>query len=97
MKDILYNSDLDLDIRNGDFVTGFSDLQHQEILLMNNRGTFKEFPDTGVDAFGFLQDNDYRSLLAEIRSQFIADGMSVNKITLTDSGQLNIDASYGNS
>ncbi|SFW12900.1 hypothetical protein [Chitinophaga sancti] len=97
MKDILYNNDLDLDILNGDFVTGFSDLQHQKILLMNNRATFKEYPDTGVDAFGFLNDNDYRSLLAEIRNQFIADGMVVHKITLADSGQLNIDASYEDS
>lgn len=97
MKDILYNTDLDLDIRNGDFVTGFSDLQHQEILLMNNRATFKESPDTGIDAFGFLQDNDYHSLLAEIRTQFIADGMTVKKITLSDAGQLNIDATYGDS
>ncbi|WPQ62213.1 hypothetical protein SIO70_28035 [Chitinophaga sancti] len=97
MKDILYNTELDLDIRNGDFVTGFSDLQHQEMLLMNNRANFKESPDTGIDAFGFLQDNDYHSLLAEIRNQFIADGMTVNKITLSDSGQLNIDATYEDS
>ncbi|RFM32265.1 hypothetical protein [Chitinophaga silvisoli] len=97
MKDILFNTDLDLDIRNNDFVIGFSDLQHQQVLLMNNRATFKESPGVGVDAFGFLQDNDYHSLLAEIRAQFIADGMSVKKITLTDSGQLNIDATYEDS
>lgn len=97
MKDILFNPNLDLDLRNGDLVTGFSDLQHQQLLLVNNRGTFKEFPDTGVDAFGFLQDNNYNDLLAEIRRQFIKDGMTVNKISLDESGQLNIDATYGDS
>lgn len=97
MKDILFNPNLDLDFRNGDLVIGFSDLQHQELLLVNNRGTFKEFPDTGVDAFGFLQDNNYADLLNEIRRQFIKDGMKVNKISLDESGKLNIDATYGNS
>ncbi|HJT74629.1 MAG TPA: hypothetical protein VJ720_11435 [Chitinophaga sp.] len=97
MKDILLTQDIDLDAQSGDLRTGFSDLQQQELLLMNNRGSFKEFPSVGIDAFGFLQDNDTSALLREIRKQFFADGMQVNTINITDTGQLNIDAAYGNS
>jgi hypothetical protein len=97
MKDILLNEDLDLDIRAGDLTTGYSDLQHQELLLVNNRGNIKEFPTVGIDAFGYLQDNNTSALLREIRKQFSADGMQVKTIDITDTGQLNIDATYGNS
>ena len=97
MKDILLNEDLDLDIQAGDLSAGYSDLQHQELLLINNKGTIKEFPAVGIDAFGYLQDNDTAELLREVRKQFTADGMQVNSINITDAGQLNIDATYGNS
>jgi hypothetical protein len=97
MKDILLNEGLDLDIRAGDLATGFSDLQHQQLLLMTNRGNIKEFPAVGIDAFGYLQDNDTSALLREIRRQFTADGMEVKTINITNTGQLNIDAAYGNS
>lgn len=95
MKDILLNEILDLDIHAGDLNTGYSDLQHQELILINNRGNIKEFPVVGVDAFGYLQDNDTAALLQEIRKQFTADGMRVKTINITDDGQLNIDAVYG--
>jgi hypothetical protein len=97
MKDILLNEGLDLDIHAGDLATGFSDLQHQQLLLMTNRGNIKEFPAIGIDAFGYLQDNDTSALLREIRRQFTADGMEVKTINIANTGQLNIDAAYGNS
>ncbi len=97
MKDILLNEDLDLDIQAGDLNAGYSDLQHQQLLLINNRGNIKEFPAVGIDAFGYLQDNDTSALLREIRKQFTVDGMQVKTINITNTGQLNIDASYGNS
>ncbi|ACU57791.1 hypothetical protein [Chitinophaga pinensis] len=97
MKDILLTEDLDLDIHGGDLTIGNSDLQQQELLLINNKGNIKEFPTVGVDAFSFLQDNNTSALLQEIRRQFSADGMEVKAINITDTGQLNIDATYGNS
>ncbi|KAA2244565.1 hypothetical protein F0L74_00895 [Chitinophaga agrisoli] len=97
MKDILLTQDLDLDVRAGDLNAGNSDLQHQQLLLINNRGNIKEFPAVGIDAFGYLQDNDTSALLREIRKQFTADGMQVKTINITNTGQLNIDATYGNS
>ncbi|MCW3467644.1 hypothetical protein [Chitinophaga nivalis] len=97
MKDILLNKETDLDIAAGDLVTGSSELQQQELLLINNKGTIKEFPATGIDAYGYLQDNNTTELLYEIRRQFLADGMEVVKIDITGNGQLNIDANYGNS
>jgi hypothetical protein len=97
MKDLLLNEDLDLDFHAGDLTTGYSDLQHQQLLLVNNRGNVKEFPVVGIDAFSYLQDNDTSALLREIRKQFSADGMQVKTIDIKDTGQLNIDATYGNS
>lgn len=97
MKDILLNESLDLDFHAGDLAAGYSDLQHQQLLLMTNRGNIKEFPAVGIDAFGYLQDNDTSALLREIRRQFTVDGMQVKTINITDTGQLNIDAAYGNS
>ncbi|MGN7820929.1 hypothetical protein ACTJJB_12410 [Chitinophaga sp. 22536] len=97
MKDILFNKDIDLDIANGDLVAGFSTLQHQEMLLINNKGSFKEFPTIGVDAFGYLQDNNIGDLLRELQMQFAGDGMQVKSVDINDKGELNIDAAYGNS
>ncbi|NLR66926.1 hypothetical protein HGH92_21640 [Chitinophaga varians] len=97
MKDILFNKDIDLDIANGDLVAGFSTLQHQEMLLINNKGSFKEFPTIGIDAFGYLQDNNIGDLLRELQMQFVGDGMQVKSVDINDKGELNIDAVYGNS
>lgn len=97
MKDILFNKDIDLDISNGDLVIGFSALQHQEMLLINNKGSYKEFPTVGVDAFGYLQDNNIYDLLRELQIQFVEDGMQVNSVDINDRGELNIDAVYGDS
>lgn len=93
MKDILLNSDFDLDIVNGDLVVGESTTQHQQLLLLTNKGDWKENPLIGVGAAGFLKDEDESGLLQEIRIQFEKDGMEVNDITI-DSGEIKIDAQY---
>lgn len=80
MKDILLNSDSDLDFANGDFATGESTLQHQNLLLISSKGAWKENPTVGVGAAGFLKDEDVNGLLAEIKQEFEKDGMKVNSI-----------------
>lgn len=47
----------------------------------------------GVGLFGWLKDEDDNGLLAAIKSQFEADGMTVTNISLVDQ-KLQINASY---
>lgn len=97
MKDIILNNDNDLVFSAGDLTTDISDFQHQQLLITNSKGAFKEFPLTGVDAFEYLQDATTDELRREISRQFTMDGMRVNKIDVTTDGQLKIDATYANS
>jgi hypothetical protein len=41
-----------------------------------------------------LESEDAAGLLREIRQQYTADGMTVNKLNLSATGTLDIDASY---
>lgn len=93
MKDIVYDKTTKKIFANGDLRTGDSELQHQELLIVCEPGSFKEFPATCVGAFGYLEDNDPGGFLREVRSQFLADGMKVKSITL-ENNRLKYDASY---
>jgi hypothetical protein len=93
MEDLLLNTAKELDVQNGDFVTGESTLQHQDLLMMTNKGEWKESPLVAVGAAGFLKDNDFAGLMAEVKTQFEKDGMTVKKISF-DGENLNTDAHY---
>jgi hypothetical protein len=93
MKDILLNTELDLDIANGDLVVGESTVQHQQLLLVTSKGDWKENPLVGVGAAAFLKDEDESGLLNEIRIEFQKDGMDVKAVNI-QSGEINIDANY---
>lgn len=93
MRDLLLKTDQELDIQNGDFVVGDSTLQHQNLLLMTNKGEWKESPVVGVGILGFLKDEDESGLLTEIKRQFEKDGMVVKSVATIDS-KINIDANY---
>jgi hypothetical protein len=92
-KDILLDTDFDLQIADGDFVIGESTAQHQQLLLLTQKGEWKESPTVAVSAESFLKDEDETALLAEIKAQFELDGMTVNLLQYAD-GKLNIDAPY---
>ena len=93
MNDFLIDSTGDLLIQDGDLVIGFSDDQQQEILLVADKGSFKENPQVGVGLQSYLESEDSADLLAEIRRQFTADGMVID--SLKDSnGQFPINAHY---
>lgn len=93
MKDILLNTDLDLQFSNGDLVIGESTKQHQELLMLSKKGDWKENPTIGIGAPGFLKDEDYDGLLAEIKKEFERDGMVVRSVSY-DNEKLNVDAYY---
>lgn len=95
MKDFLIQ-DGTLMIANGDLVIGDSDQQHQERLLLTEKGNIKQFPDAGVGALNYIEAEDPAELVREISVQFTADGMNVIEVKI-DNGQLLINAPYGNS
>lgn len=93
MVDLLKDMNADLQIVNNDLVMGQSDDQHREDLLLCEKGSIKQFPETGVGAYKFLESEDHATLLREISLQFSADGMNVKTVAMQN-GQIVIDAPY---
>lgn len=94
MKDILLTADYDLLIKDGDFVIGESDVQHQQCLLLAEKGAYKQFPERGVGIMTYLLDENPDELLREIRLEFSKDGMKINRLAF-ENGKIKVDAPYG--
>jgi hypothetical protein len=94
MNDILLDSNGDLSFKNGDLEIGYSDNQHQEHILIANKGEFREFPELGVGIIQMLNDDDYLPVLIEAKKNLEYDGMKINNIKFEENGNLNIDGSY---
>jgi len=95
MKGIVLNSDFTFQVSNGSLVIGDTTAQCQILLLMANKGEFKARPMRGVGAVRFLETENPSDLAREIRTEFVADGMTVNKIVVGANLELEIDAYYG--
>ena len=95
MRDIQLDTSFDLVIKNGDFSVGESTQQHQQCLLLAEKGSYKQYPTVGVGIATYLKDDSPSDLLREIRIQFSKDGMNVNSLGF-EQGKLRIDAPYGN-
>jgi len=94
MNDFLLDIDGDLLVKDGDLVIGYSDDQQKNILLVSDKGAFKEFPGVGVGLQNFLEAEDNGGdLMAEIRRQFIADGIIIQRLSF-EQGQYFLDGSY---
>lgn len=94
--DILLDNSLDLSIKNGDLEVGESTLQHQHLLLITEKGQFKQHPTAGVGARSFLlDDRDKDDLQQEIQKEFEDDGMNVAKLVLNDYDNIEAEAGYG--
>ena len=93
MKDFRLDFESKTLFAGGDIRTGETDLQNMKLLVECEKGSFKEFPATCVGASSYLEAEDERDLLREIRTQFTADGITVNKIVVEE-GKLKIDARY---
>jgi len=93
MPNDLILEDYDLQIKNGDFVVGESTRQHQNLLLLADKGEFKQFPTIGVGILRYLEDYNGDNLAREIRTEFNRDGMTVREIKFTGS-KIDITATY---
>jgi hypothetical protein len=92
-KDILLDETGDLAVKDGDFVIGDSTIQHQQLLLMSQKGEWKEKPMVGVGIENYLNDDTTNDMMNEISDQFEKDGMKIKSINSANS-ELLIDASY---
>lgn len=83
MTDIIINTEtFDLTIDNGDFEIKNSEKQHIQLLLITNRGNWKEFLYVGAGLLDALlsENNLPTELQQEIRSQIELDGGIIEKI-----------------
>jgi len=55
MNDILLDNNLDLLIKNGDFVVDDAEQQHQELIMIATQGSFRESPLTGVGIVKYVK------------------------------------------
>jgi hypothetical protein len=94
MTDFLLDDNFDLLIIDGDLVVGESSAQHQRILLLADKGEFKDAPMRGVGSLRYLEDHTPDNLAREIRTEFAADGMTVNKIQIASDLTIQVDANY---
>jgi len=95
MNDILLNEDGTPKIVDGDLVIGYSDIQHQAIILEVGKGGIKHFPSLGVNISSSILDEGSDNLLLSIRKEFKRDNMKINTLKIIDS-KLKIDARYEN-
>ena len=103
MKGILLNNDSDLKIdvkldASGKIISGScigeTTYQNQKILILANKGDLKMNPTRGVGAIRFIEENNQNDLAREIRTEFIADGMTVEKIKIDNDLNIDVEAYY---
>lgn len=91
--DILLGDTFDLAFSAGDFVTGESTRQHQQLLILVEKGELKEFPTRGVGIATWLNDDVTGNLNGRIKREFELDGMKVLKVAGIGE-KFNVEAIY---
>lgn len=94
MQDFITDNHGDLLFADGDFMIGRSNEQHQEHILLANKGEYKEHPELGVGIVQMLNDDNYTSVLIEAKKNLVYDGMQIDNIAYTKQGKLAIDGKY---
>lgn len=93
--DFALDENFDLLIKDGDFVIIESTMQHQSLLLLTTKLSWRPVPFVGVGTVDFLlDDNGTLDLESEIQKQFELDGMRVQSVTATDMENVEIKAEY---
>jgi hypothetical protein len=90
--DILLDENGDLRIENGDLVTGESEAQHIEHLMVMNKGEYKGSPLTGAGIPAMLKSGNKRAVIErEVMLQLERDGYKVKTLKI-NWPEINIDA-----
>lgn len=93
--DILLDGTLDVYAVKGDFVLGDATFQNQQLLLISEKGEFKQDPQVGVGIRSYLLDDaSIHEMQQEIVKQFEVDGMKINELSGNSWPTTEIDAEY---
>ena len=85
-KDFLTNDNLELIIRNGNFVIGESVEQEVNYIVLSNKGQFYKKPLLGVGVNKELNSTGRLiGIKQDIRNEIISDGIKVNKLDVARS------------
>lgn len=96
MTDLFLDTDLDLFIKNGDLAIGESTLQHEKLILLTEKGHWREYPFVGVGLQQYLLDDDLSPLPEEIQKQDELDGLTVYRLDVYDNGEIKTYVLYDN-
>ncbi|NDC42216.1 MAG: hypothetical protein EBZ77_11825 [Chitinophagia bacterium] len=94
MTDIILDISNDLELASGDWLSMPATAQHQRLLLLCNKGDFKQHPTIGVGVFTYFDDEQFQQLIRAVSIEFTRDGMQVDSIYLDADGVLRSEASY---
>ncbi|WP_299682984.1 oxidase [uncultured Tenacibaculum sp.] len=94
MNDFKLDETGDLLIVNGDFVVTDATLQHQEHIILAQKGEYKEYPEIGVGISNMLNDENPRDVITQIRRNFQYDGMEVKQLDFDPAGDIVVEAPY---
>lgn len=84
-KDILLSDDNDLQIQNGDFLIGLSDVQHVDHIVTAQLGEYKEFPNVGFGVQTYLKTKTREvRFKRDLRVQLNYDGYDNPEIDLKE-------------
>lgn len=93
MFDVLLDENKDLKFVNGDLVIGDVNQQNQELIVVSNKGDWKESPEIGVGINDYLNDENISGAISAIKNNLRYDGFKVNKVKLVNN-KIEIDAKY---
>jgi hypothetical protein len=93
MTDIALTPDLDMKVADGDLVTEENLKQAQQLLLVTNKGEWKQHPTAGVGVVNYLETASAGELSREIREQFSRDGMKVSSVKISGT-TLEVEATW---
>jgi hypothetical protein len=94
MPDAMLDDNYDLAISSSDIQISESTARHQQMLLVSNKGDYKQYPIIGVGAATYLNDERYQALIRAINIEFAKDSMDVTDIRLNSSGTITSIAGY---
>lgn len=94
MIDMRLDEGDDIAIVAGDFVVDECTMQHQRLLVLTEKGEWKENPTVGVGAMTYLENELLQELPRAISQEFARDGMRVQTVQILSNGTINSHADY---
>ena len=92
--DLLLDPTGDLLVVDGDIVFGEATNQNIKMVVLSEKGSFKERPDIGVGIRGYLNDEKGNNLAKVVTDELGKDGADVLFVDFNEDGKMQIEASY---